>query len=91
MLTIMNRSTSNLNDPHSHVTSSIENNTLSRQKSKQMVEDINRSFIKTTEARIANGHLIFNPSNTVIPFEKTAPLPDFRRQAPLSSMFLPSI
>jgi hypothetical protein len=87
----MNRSTTSLSDPHSNMTSSIENNTLSRQKSKQMMEDINRSFNKTTETRIANGHLIFNPSNTVIPFEKTAPLPDFRRQAPLSSTFLPSM
>jgi hypothetical protein len=70
---------------------STESNTLSRKKAKEMIDDINRSFVKTTEYRAANAHLKWSPVNTTVAVEKTTPLPDFRRRNPLSSSFTPGI
>jgi len=56
-----------------------ENRTLSRQKSKQVIQDINQAYIKTTESRNSAAHVIYTPADTSVSANSTADLPDFKR------------
>jgi len=56
-----------------------ENHSLSRAKSKQVMEDINQCYVKTTESRSAAAHIIYTPINTDVVASKTSDLPDFKR------------
>lgn len=56
-----------------------ENRSLSRQKSKQIIQDINQAYIKTSETRSATAHIIYTPTNTEVAASMTSDLPDFKR------------
>eukprot|EP01039_Chlorochromonas_danica_P009529 gene9528-10533_t len=59
---------------------------LSLQKSRQVLEDLNQSYYKTTESRHASAHLIFDPkgSGPSQALVKTAEIPNFRRRCLIS-------
>jgi hypothetical protein len=71
--------------------STIEGNALTKRKTKQMIEDINRSYNMTTESRSASAHLKWSPADLTVNPGQTTQLPDFRRRAPLSNSFVPGI
>lgn len=82
MLTIMK--------PTPQFQNAYEKKTLQRAKSKQMLSDINLSYVKTTEQRMANAHLNFSPKDTTPSLVKPAnacELPNFHRHRPLTSTF----
>lgn len=53
--------------------------TLERQKSKKMIEDIKLATIKTTEVRLSNANISYNPTIPKNMVGDTEELPDFRR------------
>jgi hypothetical protein len=69
MLTIMSRPDQPLS----------EYRELSRQKSKQVIQDVNQCFVKTTENRNSTGHVIFTPVNTDVSDSQTSALPNFKK------------
>lgn len=68
-------------------------NKLSRTKSKQILDDINQCYVKSTESRYANAHLLYNPNHKIQDSEEserlgTVVLPNFKRYALLSKFLL---
>lgn len=71
MLTVMK--------PSEKFHNSQQDKVLERQKSKKMMRDINLSYVKTTEQRMANAHVIYTPQTSDLATGKSSDLPNFHR------------